>query len=381
VDPRDLRRAVQEEIQEVLRGASARGPQLVSQLVGLGSRHGIEPFRSALFLLASVDRPEPDARALLGGIDAHRVDLESHLDRDPGLLVAALDYLEQQRPGDLGQPVFRASRPSATPGAVPAGLLDAEEWRVRLGDEMRRGERFGHPVAAILFAPDRPPAGDGWLPACAVALHEAARDTDQVALLPAERCGALLPCTRAPEAILVTERLRRALAAVSGLSWSAGVAVCEDRPWSEARILQQAERALLEVLRSGVATSRLYHPERRGHPRRPVGPSLEATLRGGGPDTEIVVEDLSLGGALIACPRRVPSGHAVELALREASPRSQPLRLASRVVRELPAALPEGAQPFRAALVFLGDATDRLRIAALLADLRGPARAAGETGR
>ncbi|HXH29122.1 MAG TPA: hypothetical protein VNL37_08765, partial [Candidatus Polarisedimenticolia bacterium] len=65
MDPRDLRRAVQEEIREVLRSASARGPRLDSELLSLGARHDIDPFRAALFLLTSLDRPDPVARSLL----------------------------------------------------------------------------------------------------------------------------------------------------------------------------------------------------------------------------------------------------------------------------------------------------------------------------
>src|SRR5215813_13895946 len=88
----------------------------------------------------------------------------------------------------------------------------------------------------------------------------------------------------------------------------------------------------------------------------------------GGPtagiESEILVEDLSLGGALLALQAPLLADGEVMLALRGRGPRPQGVLLPSRVVRVAEGPAP-GRTPFRAAVHFRPEA--RLRVAALLA--------------
>jgi hypothetical protein len=113
----------------------------------------------------------------------------------------------------------------------------------------------------------------------------------------------------------------------------------------------------------------LHRPERRAHARRAIGGGLSARLRTAGVESEIGVEDLSLGGALLTTPRRIDPGSEVVLALRGSDMRPAGFLIPSRVLRVLDGPTP-GQAPWRAAVGFGPEA--RLRVAALLAGLQAP---------
>jgi hypothetical protein len=162
------------------------------------------------------------------------------------------------------------------------------------------------------------------------------------------------------------DRLRRALLASTGGTYSAGVASAAGGAADGHVLAGQAREALQEARRTGTGAS-LHRPERRAHSRLPLGSSVPARLRSESGESDVVVEDLSLGGALLSARHRVAPGGDVVLALRGPSARPTGFLLPSRVLRSLdgPAA---GSPPFRAAIRFSEDA--RMRVAALLAGLR-----------
>ena len=127
-----------------------------------------------------------------------------------------------------------------------------------------------------------------------------------------------------------------------------------------------ARRALHEARGSGSGAA-LHRLERRAHSRILVGTAVPARLRSAGGESDIVVEDLSLGGALLSTPHRVTPGGEVVLALRGPSTRPAGFLLPSRVLRAQDGPTP-GQTPYRAAIGFSPDA--RLRVAAVLATLR-----------
>jgi len=379
VDPHDLRGEVQGEIRRILADPGMRAARLMGAIGDLGAVSGVEPYRACLRALVPVDRSDGAARILLEEIEAHRARLETSLARDPGLSVAALDYLHDLE-GTLGDPVFR-EQAVPQPEAAPAGsdLVSASLDEV-LALEMRRSERFGHPMALALLAPDAGGVGEDLLSAASEALRKAIRDTDHAARLLPDGFALVLPCAGEEEAVKTADRHRPGLSAATGVTWSCGVASCPDRPWEPRALAGAARRALDSAREAGGNAVRPYRAERREHPRRSVGPSIAAVLRAEGPDLPVQVLDLSIGGSLLLTSRRIDPGSRILLAIREASARPREVVLSSRVVRSEATSVPSPDGPaWRSGVAFLADVEARCRVAGILTDA-ARVRSGGEPG-
>src|SRR5207245_7107878 len=269
----------QAEIPGFLTDRSLRGADLIAAIVDLGGRHDIEPFRACLHELTRTDRLELEARDLIEQVDRHHTELEALLERDPGLGVAALDLLHDLR-GLILDPVFRDA-PEPRHPVVATRMPAAWPLDDTLTMEMRRGERFGHPLAAAILAPDRPAeAASGIMESAATALKETCRDTDVAGRLVPDGFGIIFPCTARGEALRAAERLRQALTAATRVAWSAGLASCPEQPWDPETLAAAAGEALAEARAGAGASTRAHHPERRAHPRRLVPvTALTALLR------------------------------------------------------------------------------------------------------
>ena len=367
--PPNPRRPVQEDIRQVLGDPALRGEPLIEAIAVLGSRHSVEPFRTVLSCSVSLDCPEAEARDAVAEIERHRAAVEALLGRDPGFTVAAFDLLHE-KDRTFRDPVFRQA--DADPATAPqAGGPGADE---RLEDalrrETRRAERSGLPLAVAVLSPAAPGAAAGAGGRAFAALRDSARDVDVVIAHPARDFIVLLPCTGGREGSRAADRFRRCLRAATDADFCAGVASAIGRA-ADARILLRQARQVLPEARGGGAGVALHRAERRAHPRLRVGGGLSARLRWEGLESDIGVEDLSLGGALLATPQRVDPGGDVVLALRASGARPAGYLIPSRVLRVVDGPVP-GRSPWRAAIGFRREA--RLRVAALLAGLQGPSR-------
>ncbi|MEK7282731.1 MAG: PilZ domain-containing protein [Acidobacteriota bacterium] len=368
MDPRDLRRTVQDDIRKVLGDPAARGDRLAEAISGLAARHSIEPFRAVLVCAAALECPEDEAGTLVLAIDSHRSRLEGLMGRDPGFTVAACDLLHEVD-RTLREPVFRSAAAAIECGPGGASLSLEEAQRL----ETRRAERSGRPLAVVALSPDGPPeAAAGGLQAALLGLRDCARDVDYVGSVPTHDFIILLPCTGGRQGLLAAGRFRRSLLATTGAAWSAGVASAEG-PAADAIGLTRQAREAIETARRAGSGQALYRQERRAHPRAAVGSSVPARLRRDGAESAIVVEDLSLGGALLTVHDRIDPGADVILALRQAAARPAVMAIPSRVLRVADGPVP-GQAPWRAAVAFPAEA--RLRVAGVLAGL-GP-RTPGE---
>ena len=371
--PRDPDETFQEELRQVLEVPELRGERLIEAITALGRRHSIDSFRAFLRSTLPFERPEAEARDTVQGIERHRSEIESRLGRDPGFTVAAFDLLHGLD-RTLRDPIFRDGLPAeagSVPGAQARAPMDLEDVLIL---ESRRAGRSGRPLAVMILAAVDPTAGlEVDQEASLAMLKDGARDVDFVSTTPAGDFLVLMPCTGGREGLRAAERLRRALTRVSGVDWIAGVASAPGRDVDARALSRLARRALLEARRSETATA-LHRPERRFHARLPVGAVLSARLRNEGGESEIVVEDLSLGGALLSMPHRLAPGAGAVLAVRGLSGRPAGFVLPSRILRSEDGPCP-GQAPFRAAVSFLE--TARLGVAALLAGLRGKGRAPG----
>ncbi|MBI1950640.1 MAG: PilZ domain-containing protein [Acidobacteria bacterium] len=369
MDPRDLRRTVQDDIRKVLGDPAARGDGLAGAIEALAARHPIEPFRAVLGCAAALDRPEDEAGSLVLAIDRHRSSLEGLMGRDPGFAVAACDLLHEVD-RTLREPVFRsgAAATGCGPGVAALPLEEA------LRREARRAGRSGRPLAVVALSPEgRLDAAADALEAARLGLCDSARDVDFIGSVPPHDFIILLPCTGGRQGLLAAGRFRRSLLAATGAAWCAGVASCAGPAADAVELTRSAREAIRTARRTGAGQA-LYRQERRAHARSTVGPSLPARLRRDGVESVIVLEDLSLGGALLTVHQRIDPGAEVILALRQGAAPPASVAIPSRVLRVADGPVP-GQAPWRAAVAFPADAG--LRVAGVLSGI-GPG-AAGET--
>jgi len=373
VGPHDVRSAVQEEIQVVLETPALRGAGLADAVDRIGRRHGVEPFRTVLRALAGITLPETEARSTMLEIEDHRQSLVRALGRDPGLLVAALDRLHgiDRLPGD---PVFESSRQEPT--GVPMEANPGSTISDRLDDEVRRAERVRRPLSFALLSCRVGHEGAPFVRGEEV-LRDAARDTDIVELLDDGGVAVVLPCIGPGDAVAAVERMRLVVADRSMRPWAAGLSSYPIPASDPAALVLQAQAALDEALRVG-ETSLIYREDRRAHPRRSIGNLLSASINEGGRETDVLVEDLSLGGARIVSDRRFLEGADIQLVLRETTARPRNALLVSRVLRVVEAPDPGSARSYRSAVSFVSAPSERMQLASVLADLppagSGPGR-------
>jgi hypothetical protein len=364
VSPLEPDRSVHHEIREVLGDRSLRGEALCRALFELGSRRLIEPCRALLLDLAGFDLPEGRARGAVQRIEAHRGVLEAGLGADPGFEVAACDLLHEIE-GLLRVPVFRDG-----PAGAPAGARQEDrppQTAEEVEREVRRAERTRRPVALMALGPDTgAPADRALLEAALASVREAARDTD-LACRAAGDIVLALPCTGAAGALRAADRYRRVLADSTGVAWSAGVVAAGEGGCDAAGLERHAREALGVARARGGARSEPSRADRRAHPRHPAAGAVTGRLVGPDAAAEVVIEDLSLGGALLGSGAPLRPGDEVLLVLKGAAPRTREVLLRSRVGRL--ADEPEAPAPRRAAVEFPADAAARLGVAALLADL------------
>jgi hypothetical protein len=366
----EARREALREVRGVLDDPELRGPRLIEAIAATGRRHGIEPFRAGLHCLVQIERSEGAARALLEAIEEHRASLAVRLGRDPGRSVAALDYLHDLE-GAIRNPVFRAGPGQAEGPGTPAPKRPTLSIEEILALEVRRGERYGRPLAVALLSPDDPPGGgDAVLQSGAAALRGAMRDVDHAARVLPEGFLAVLPCTPVGEALVAAERLRSTIRSATGVPWSAGVAQCPGQAWDPAGLARGARQALREA-RPRVGTARL---DRRSGAAPPSagGPGPAAGIRSYGGGRRLIETCAAWRWRLIRSATRFEPGERLTMAIREESVRPREVLLPARVVRAEPAARPEEIG-WRLGVHFRPEGDERFRIAEILAALPDPA--------
>ncbi len=260
--------------------------------------------------------PEAEAEAFLRQVEDHRGELADRIGRDPGLVVAAADYLEtlgvrhttlaaaerSDRPG-LAE---GASRPRRRPGA-----------RRALERELRRHVRRPGEVSVLRFsldAIDQVARQHGGLMAsfalerAEAAVREALRDTDFTGRWGERDLACVLPETSRRGAYEAADRARIAVAGAfagpraasgrPGMTVSCGLAVHPEDGASADELWERAEAGLVAAQTSGGDRVWLHHAERRRDVRHGVREGWTVLV---GPEAEdlaypAVPLDLSRGG-------------------------------------------------------------------------------------
>jgi diguanylate cyclase (GGDEF)-like protein len=235
-----------------------------SACLRLRADHGPDYYSELLFALTHKHYARESAPEIWSRIVDHRDRLTTLLGRNPGIAVAALDYLLNVE-GGFGRPTLidelKLARlvDSATRDAL-TGLYD----RSSLGAALQRA--FGEgtaPISAIMIDLDHFKrfnddhghlAGDRVLTRVSSIVRQSVRETDLPARYGGEELCVVLPGRSLEEASHVADRLRARIEQeleLEGVTASFGVASFPEHAHDALSLLEAADRALYASKRSG----------------------------------------------------------------------------------------------------------------------------------
>ena len=316
------------------------GAKLIKRLRQLRRLDGVATCSAMLHLLTHLDLPEDEAEQLLVELDDHRRQVSAALGRDPGLRVAAVDYLSNVR-GLLHNPTIvefdelETTERSAVTDSL-TGLHNRRYFDSALDIETRRSLRYGLSLSLLLLDLDRfKPIndlhghrfGDLVLAKVGELLQQAVRDSDVACRFGGEEFAIILPETGRLGAFSLAERVRRRVhrAFVEPfeglpleLSASGGVATFPVDGEDAESLVECADRAMYLAKKSGRNRIVLYHSERRRFVRYPARAATRVWLKTKGAAAPVETRPINLSrvGALLSTGVKVQADGPVELTLR-----------------------------------------------------------------
>jgi diguanylate cyclase (GGDEF)-like protein len=239
----------------------------------LRERHGAAYYSDLLFALTHRRYSASHAQEAWRHIMAHRDRLTAQLGRNPGVAVAALDYLANieaslVRPTLIDEPKLLRLVDRATHDAL-TGLFDRSTLRSSLERALVAGSG---PVSVIMLDLDcfkqfndtrGHVAGDRVLVAVSNILLQSVRDSDLAARYGGEELCVVLPGRGLQEAAAVAERLRAAIEqelSADGVTASFGVAVSPQHADTPLALLHAADQALYVSKRAGRNRVTMFQP-------------------------------------------------------------------------------------------------------------------------
>jgi diguanylate cyclase (GGDEF)-like protein len=296
---------------------------LLPQLRELRRAEGVAACSIGLALLTHVSLPESEAEHLLEALARHRDELTRKLKRDPGLQVAAVDYLSNvarliTQPAIVERAELERTERSAVTDDV-TGLYNRRYFMSALALELRRSRRYELPLALLMLDLDSfkalndlhgHPFGDRVLERVGRLLRRSVREADVPCRFGGEEFAVILPETERLGAYTVAERVRRQLAddcrlrPIEGrlveIQLSGGIAVYPIDAGDASALVARADQALYQAKSLGRNRISVFHPERRGAMRWPARSELRADLlvRGSGLRRGRAV-DVSASGMLV----------------------------------------------------------------------------------
>jgi diguanylate cyclase (GGDEF)-like protein len=233
-------------------------------------------YATRLRQLAHLEMEEAEAAELWQNVARHRRDLEQRLGRDVGQRVALLDYIVNVRPRlEDPQIIARADLRRIQQRAVAdglTGLYNRHYFDAELAREVERCRRYGASSSLLLLDLNRfkevndtfgHQAGDEVLRRVGDVLLEHVRAPDVPCRYGGDEFAIILPDTPPEEAMVVGERIRRAVddafagKPVAGrilpVTASGGVASMGPHSPSAEELVAWADRALYDAKRRPVA--------------------------------------------------------------------------------------------------------------------------------
>ena len=347
------------------------GGRLLSRLREIRSFEGLTACAEVVHLLAHVELTEADAEELLVELMHHRGEMSGMLGRDPGLQVAAIDFLTHVRPLLTNPTIVELTLLDQTERyAITDPLTDLFNRRFfqsALDTEVRRSHRHSLKIAVLMLDLDSfksvndvygHPFGDRVLRRAGRVIRRSVRESDTACRVGGEEFCVILPETDRLGAFAAGERVRRnvendfADAPIDGrlvaMTISGGVACFPEDGDSSEGLVDRADEALYRSKLRGRNRVVIHHAEKRRTTRYPVNPSARARLvsRPTGDPGEVQPLNLSTGGALLESDRSYSRADSVVLTLEGGA---GPCVLPARVVR---VEAPDGTSVRRIAVEF-----------------------------
>ena len=211
-------------LNRILTEAGPDGVGVLKRLREIRNLDGVPSFSAAMRLLSHVSVGEEDAERIFTELLRHRQDVGRKLGRDPGLQVAAIDYLcrvdrRLENPIVVEQSLLNRTARSAMTDEL-TGLQNWREFERTLHTEVRRARRHGEPLAVLSLDLDSfrsvndlygSPFGDLVLREAGRIVRRSVRVSDLASRIGGEELAVLLPETGRTEAMNLAERIRRAI--------------------------------------------------------------------------------------------------------------------------------------------------------------------------
>jgi diguanylate cyclase (GGDEF)-like protein len=253
----------------------------------------ISAFAEVVRLLVNLVVSESEGERLLGRISEHRESMKRALQRDPGLRVAAVDYLSNvetrlTNPKIVEMSLFEKTLQSAVTDPL-TGKFNRRHFHQNLEREIARSRRHGLVFSIVLLDLDDfkrvnddhgHMVGDLVLKKAARVFTRSVRDVDVICRLGGDEFVVHLPETDRMGAFVVAERIRRRVAEEFAerptggkdirLSLSGGIAVYPEDGRDRNGLLERADASLYEAKRTGRNRVTLFHSEKREAVRYPV---------------------------------------------------------------------------------------------------------------
>ena len=329
----------------------------VGRLRSLGEVENTPVFSNAVRFLFHLDFGDKHAEQLIENVLEHRRFLTRLLGRDPGLRVAAMDYLSNvekryANPKIVEMQDYEETERSARTDAL-TGLANRRVFRDTLEREIRRSRRYHWPLSLVLLDLDHFKVvndshghmlGDLILQRVGSILRHAVREADVACRFGGEEFVVVLPETARLGGYAVAERIRRRVEAafldrpVGGhevtMTVSGGLATFPEDGLHAAAIVARADEALYGAKRAGRNRVGAHYREKRAAFRFPPKATTVARL-GDDPSVGAHPVNLSRTGVLVETEAavRVADSVAVVLGRNGPSGPEDPWRVTGRVVR------------------------------------------------
>lgn len=351
---------LRERLHALLANDRCDGDRLMTRLRELREAEGIRACSAALGVLAHLEIPEVQAERLLVELLRHRAEVTRALGRDPGLRVAAIDYLSNVNKLLANPAVVESSELERTERSAVTDPLTRLHNRRHFGQalalEVRRSHRYSLQLSLLMLDLDAFKRlndrhghlfGDLVLQRVGQELRRAVRDADSPCRYGGEEFAVILPETDRLGGLAVAERIRERIhrsfaeRSVGGkhveVTLSGGIASYPADGEEAQALIERADQALYLAKRLGKNRISLYHSERRGAIRYPAKSTARASLQTptGGAATEVRPLNLSHAGALLDLDEDLSAATPVELRFRgrDAAGRPRDWVVNARVVR------------------------------------------------
>lgn len=336
---RQLSQRTRNRVSDLLTRDQLGSERLVQRLRELRALEGAPVFAGVMYNLAHLSLAEEEAEELFLGLLDHRESVARILDRDPGLRVAAIDYLSNVKSLLRNPTIVELSELEMTErSAVTDSLTELYNRRYfenSLDIEVRRSERYGLCLALLMLDLDSfkavndlygHPFGDLVLMRAGQLIRSAVRESDVPCRFGGEEFAVVLPETDRLGAFAVAERVRlriqrgfadtlidgRAVA----MTISGGIACYPEDGHDPAVLTSWADRALYHSKTHGRNRITVYHAERREALRFPVRESSRTRIsHGEGAAADVKAINLSASGILLATPEALRPRDPIELML------------------------------------------------------------------